>query len=356
MSAPAGGSSRAVSPGEMSRWLQAATGLKPDATGRIPTRQAAQALGVSQRTIQRALKNGSLAGRGKLITHLATTTPRPSPKHAKPPSKPLYSPLQIQDHLRHAYGYSPANDGSPDLQLASQSTGVSVRQLEHLLRHGARSQRSRALVGIGAPWTASQLAERRAQREAEEHAFFTGLSRRPYADVSGDDDASPQAVRAKLAAAYGQAANPDRTGKPRDVDIDVAKAAKGLGVTSSTVKRWLRDGLKKPSASGAFRKLAKKSRDAAKTAAGRAAAVSGDRARQMMTVSITGIQSVSLEYATFERTCNFPFTDPNAHDAFNDAYTRGGVEGARAWLMNNSDIYYPDWYIGDVSHIDINLI
>ena len=346
----------AIPAAQMTTWLSRATGLRADKFGRFPTRAAAQALGVSQRTIQRALRQGNAAGRGKLITALqATGTARPRIPKSTPP--PRYSPEQVSQHLMRGYGPDPnaRRLGMPDLQRASQETGVSVKRLEHLVRHGARTDTSAALSGIGTPWTDRQLAAQRASDQRGRQAFFQGLTGRPRADVTDTADTSAQGVRDKLTAAYGRVTSRDRAGWPTEVQIDEAEAAKDLEVTPGTIRRWTKNGVPNPDRSPAYQRLAQTASGADSSAAARAAALPSGQPKRMFSVAITGYQGPDYgpDYQS-ERTCAFNFLDPGDYAGLRDAYIARGAAGAQAWLQVNSGVYHDTWVIEDVTDIDID--
>lgn len=193
---------------------------------------------------------------------------------------------------------------------------------------------------------------RRKHGDAARGLFFSALSRRSGADVSG----TPQGdLRGMLLAAFGSSRrDPSRP--------DTRAAAAALGVTQRTVQRWLagpeRERSKpKPQT---LAQIAQASRKAATTKAGRRAAIAATRkdsriARRGMRIVIHGIQGLQQgpDYERDRKTV-MQLTPENSNGFF-DAYESGGENGALSFLVDHCDEVYgvDSWYFGEIKGIDL---
>lgn len=143
--------------------------------------------------------------------------------------------------------------------------------------------------------------------------------------------------------------------------IDLTQAAAKLGVQRRTVERWVaaaqgRTG-QAPSAASA-KKLAKVSRQAASTKAGRQAAISHLRpaANRPVRLNITGMQGPQrndIDYFRYRTTTLV--LDPAEAQALMDAYEKGGEQGFMNWAKTHwDDNYLPDWQFGALDDVEIN--
>lgn len=187
-----------------------------------------------------------------------------------------------------------------------------------------------------------------AQDPQTRSAVFSALSGRQGAEMGSTDSS----VRGMLIAVFG-------TSKRDPSRPDVKAAAKGLGVTTRTVQRWIAvEGKQrhKPKAS-TLGKLTKRARQAVTTRRGRAAAVKA--ARQKYTtgarVTTTGTQGISQDYAR-PRTVSFDFDTPEMAQSFFDAYENGGEKGVMDFLNSRADEGYgvPSWYVENLDSITLS--
>lgn len=187
-----------------------------------------------------------------------------------------------------------------------------------------------------------------AQDRQARSAVFSGLSGRQGAEVGS----SESSVRGMLIAAFG-------TSKRDPSRPDVKAAAKGLGVTTRTVQRWIASEQKqhqKPKAT-TLGKLTKRARQAVTTRRGRAAAVKVARQKYAAgtRVTTTGTQGISQDYAR-PRTVSFDFDTPEMSQAFFDAYEKGGEKGAMDFLNSRADEGYgvSSWYVGSLDSLTLS--
>lgn len=179
--------------------------------------------------------------------------------------------------------------------------------------------------------------------------LYQALTGNKGADVSGKGDD----VLGQLRAIGG-------TSRRTKSGIDLTAAAKKLGVQRRTVERWVAaaEGKRgqKPSG-GSAKKLAKISRQAASTKAGRRAAVGGWRsAGGSARISITGLQGPAKAGRDYKRQRTTTLVlDPDQVEAMMDAYENGGEKGFMSWATKHwDDEYLPDWGFDDIDDIGID--
>jgi hypothetical protein len=142
---------------------------------------------------------------------------------------------------------------------------------------------------------------------------------------------------------------------------DVAAAARGLGVSARTVQRWLappgRQRIAHPRPQ-TMQAITTRSRQAATTRRGRSRAIAAPQgraaaqaSRRGMSLRITGSQGVDPDYN--RRRTTIWHLDPNNAGALQDAWVRGGDQGALDWLSAHSDIYGVDsWNFDGVDNVE----
>lgn len=191
----------------------------------------------------------------------------------------------------------------------------------------------RAARGLGASKTSVRQAVRQA-RKALTNRVFQRLTGRTDADSSEGDS-----VRGMLEAAFGRG--------PRGGAVNATEAAKRLGVSPGTVRRWAA-GTQKP-AGDKLSGIRKAARQASSTKRGRRNATkdfrtsaTGAQALRVGTkLWISGQQGVggySQGYARDRRVT----VDVNPDDvgALLAAYEEGGDAGAREWMRTFLDVNY----------------
>jgi len=156
---------------------------------------------------------------------------------------------------------------------------------------------------------------------------------------------------AQLVVAYG-ASRRDPT------RVDVAAAAKGLGVTRRSVQRWLAGGGISPAHAA---KLQKTARQAMTTKRGRQRVMRATRASKAAQrppgktgLRIGGVQGVlsGTTDAHRDRVTNVSFTD-NDLEAMQDLWVEHGTAGAAAFLHQQMDQHYCEgWQFLSVDDLD----
>lgn len=178
------------------------------------------------------------------------------------------------------------------------------------------------------------------------------------ADVDGKADGD---VHGMLLAVGG-------SGKTKS-GINLTKAAAKLGVSRRTVERWVQSANtgtgQRPSA-GHAKELAKKSRQAATTIAGRREALQASSIAKAITrrgarIAIEGLQGPVVngkDYRRFRTT--MVELDPVTAQAMLDAWVAGGDKGYMAWATGfwggteaEDANYLPDWAFGELSSIEL---
>lgn len=187
-----------------------------------------------------------------------------------------------------------------------------------------------------------------AQDTQSRSTIFSGLSGRQGAEIGS----SGSSLRGMLISAFG-------TSKRDPSRPDVKAAAKGLGVTTRTVQRWIAAESKqhqKPKAS-TLGKLTKRARQAVTTRRGRAAAIKAARQKYAsgVRVTMTGNQGPEAAYAR-PRTVPFDFSGSEMSQAFFDAYEKGGEAGLMDFLNENSNSAYAvqSWYIDSLDSMTLS--
>lgn len=194
---------------------------------------------------------------------------------------------------------------------------------------------------------------KRKHGDAARGLFFTALSGRRDADVSGTSRGD---LRGMLLAAFG----PSRRDPARP---DTRAAADALGVTPRTVQRWLaapgRERIVTPRGP-IMARIAAASRAAATTKRGRAAAIAATRASNIakhgLRVTIHGVQGPRPDSVGGVRDRKAAMRlSPEHANAFFDAYESGGENGALGWLAGHSEEVYgiDGWFFGDVKGVDL---
>jgi transcriptional regulator with XRE-family HTH domain len=191
----------------------------------------------------------------------------------------------------------------------------------------------RAARGLGVPKTEVRQAIRQA-RKAQGNTFFQRISGRRDAD-----SAEGGSIRGMLQAAFGRG--------PRGAAVNAATAAKRLGVSPGTVRRWAA-GTQKP-AEGRLAAIRTAARRVTSTKRGRRAATADFRtsaagAQALRTGSkiwISGEQGVGGYEQGYARDRRIA-TDISAEDiqALLAAYEEGGDAGLRDWLKRFLDANY----------------
>jgi hypothetical protein len=185
----------------------------------------------------------------------------------------------------------------------------------------------------------------------KQEGFTPQLRSRLFASLTGNQgDVSGEVggdVRGQLLAAYGTGA---RGG------LNTRAAAKDLGVSQRSVQRWVR-GENRPSGTHQ-QALAKRSRQAATTRAGRRRSLS--HARQRRETRYGGRVSVSGDQGPIGEEYHRPRTvsqalDPDAILDMYAAYEAGGDKGLVSWIEGYfSEHYVDEWDIGSISGFTID--
>lgn len=180
--------------------------------------------------------------------------------------------------------------------------------------------------------------------------IFAALTGR-QADVSGRADGD----LAGMLMAVGGPSSRTKSG------IDLTKAAKSLGVSRRTVERWVRTQQtgtgQRPSKHHA-QSLARKSRQAATTKAGRKAALDASPlgrsiAARGARISISAVQGPHERSYMRRRTTQLDL-DPGDAQAMLDAWENGGDKGFLGWATDQwGQEYLDDWRFGDIDTVDI---
>ncbi|MFD6356666.1 hypothetical protein [Nocardia tengchongensis] len=179
---------------------------------------------------------------------------------------------------------------------------------------------------------------------------FGGISGRKNADATGKSDSE---LRAALVAAFGPG--------PKGGEVNVAAAAKGLGKSPSTIKRWL-TGKSTPKAENRKELLAK-ARQAASTKKGRAVVVESLKAGPAgAKISKYGawlkVQAIQGP-AGYERDRSIRWDlPPELVDDALAAYTADGDKGFADFMADyaNTDYYgnIPDWNVFSWGDVDLD--
>jgi len=181
--------------------------------------------------------------------------------------------------------------------------------------------------------------------------YFRMLSGRTEADFSAT--ASPRGL---LIAGYGPG--------PRGGAVDATAAAKDLGVSPETVRRWAA-GTQKPSPehlkalrAGARRSVnTKRGRRAATDALRRSARIQKWLQADRPLIKIEGFQGPSLLDYARQRSINIDVNlkdHPTRFDDMLNAYVEGGDRGLIEWLTGlANDAYLEDWVFYTIDEIKI---
>lgn len=162
-------------------------------------------------------------------------------------------------------------------------------------------------------------------------------------DVTGQGS-----VADKLAAAFG----PGRRGGR----VNVAAAAKALGVTPRTVQRWVSGEIRNPKP-GTTKEINRRARQAATTKRGRQRAMAarrGDRAaRRGAQLRVAGTMG-PRDYERRGRVVNQALS-PEMVDALRQAYEESGDQGLLEFTQQLLDReYVEDWNITDINDFRID--
>ena len=207
-----------------------------------------------------------------------------------------------------------------------------------------------AAQGLGVSRAAVRKVIKDAQSELSGH-YFRMLSGRDEADFSAT--ASPRGLRI---AGYGPG--------PRGGAVDAATAAKALGVSPETVRRWAA-GTQKPSPEHlkALRAAARRSvntkqgRRAATEALRRSARIQKWLQADRPLIEIEGLQGpTQIDYAR-QRSIKIDLNPREHPDRFDDmlnAYIEGGDRGLMEWLTKfANDAYLEEWVFYTIDDITI---
>lgn len=186
-------------------------------------------------------------------------------------------------------------------------------------------------------------------------ARLTGTSRE--VDVSGTGDN----VAGMLLAVGGES-------RRSASGINIAAAARRLGVHPTTVRRWIKGAQGEPGGSRPrgdhLKALRRTSRQATSTKAGRAQVASRARARfagQQVKLKVTGRQGIAAAGASYLRfTTTEQDLDPEQFERLIDAYESGGdkavaAEITRIWQGDETRYgYHEDWGFESMDRFDLS--
>ncbi|SIJ20435.1 Helix-turn-helix protein [Mycobacteroides abscessus subsp. abscessus] len=207
---------------------------------------------------------------------------------------------------------------SVDVEKAARGLGVSKRVVKQVLSEAQGTQ---------------------------SNMFFQKLSGRVEADTSGKGG-----VRGMLQAAFGKG--------PRGGAVDARAAAKELGVSPNTVRRWTA-GTQKPSPEH-LKAVQGASRRAASTQRGRRGATTdfrssaqGKRALRVGgTLSISGMQGPEGdELYKRDRRITKEISAEQLEAMF-DAYERGGDRALHDWMLDFTQGYVSGWEFQSIDEIE----
>lgn len=207
--------------------------------------------------------------------------------------------------------------------------------------HSVREDRVvHALALRGQNVSKSHVAEQVRNAEAQHRQnLYRAISGRKDSDISGKGT-DPEAM---LQAAYGRG--------PRGGAVNTKAAAKSLGVSASTIRRWI-SGSRSPSPEH-LKALQTASRQAASTKAGRRAATADFRASAQGQKALAGASRIWVkgnqgvggrdsDKYTRTRDAAQP-VDPEDVEAMLAAYEEGGADALHEWMCDIMDRYVPDW-------------
>src|SRR5699024_3290493 len=167
--------------------------------------------------------------------------------------------------------------------------------------------------------------------------------------LTGRSSQSGSSLRDKLLL-IGGASKRTKTG------VDHARAAAKLGVSTTTVRRWLTaEGRQRPSVANQ-RKIGKSARSAGRTKAGRAAMLAGQRNQgKRKVVDIQAFQGPMRGTTEYHRMRSTQLVlDPDDVEAMLDAYENGGEAGFQSWATQHwGQNYLEDWGFSDWYGVEV---
>lgn len=169
------------------------------------------------------------------------------------------------------------------------------------------------------------------------------------AALTGRSSMSGQSLRDKLLL-IGGASKRTKTG------VDHARAAKKLGVSPTTVRRWLTaEGGQRPSGANR-RKIGRSAQRAGRTKAGRAAMLAAQRSQnKRKIVDIQAFQGPMRGNTEYHRVRSTQLVlDPEDVEAMLDAYENGGESGFKSWASQHwGQDYLEDWSFSDWYGVEV---